>query len=292
MGLENRLWFADAPDSGQEHWSQPPALECNIGGHIEEGVTYEEPNFDCGGEIGTVGEGARVNYQLGAVWRRWKAGMTPILGYTPPGEWAWVVHDREEDKTFFDVNPLVYTFETSSWGLDPDGPTWNPECQDRECDCDERVLDYLGTESYHVNLSTYWWLEWSLRWDEYVCADQEWGDCECRESEPINAPHEPCPLPPGVECDGWYGRTAKCDRWGWTSVQDPSQWCDHPSPYNENWCIFDLRLLGFDPVREWTGVVVAGADGNGNRCGSWTDRWPHYIPIPVIEIQPVGTGWQ
>jgi hypothetical protein len=54
------------------------------------------------------------------------------------------------------------------------------------------------------------------------------------------------------------------------------------------WCMYDMRLLGRYPLEYGTGVVVAGANPDGTRCGSWIDRWSHYIPVPVIEIQPVG----
>jgi hypothetical protein len=199
-------------------------------------------------------------------------------------EVTWVVEDREWNggDTMYVGYEICHTYQTSSWGLPADGPTWNPECQERTCDCDERVSDYLGTESYHVKVETWWWPEYTFRHDEYVCAGKEWSDCACYSEEPHwTVEHRSCSAPPGI-CiqDGeWYGQIGRCDGWKWKQVQD-------------EWTKYDLTKLGLrDPLMGWTGVTVAGADTAGNRCGEYTDRWPCYVPIPILELQPVGVGW-
>jgi hypothetical protein len=279
VGQPNCLWYLGSSDA--EDWSEDVAAPCP---NAAPGVRHDEPSFDCGnGEI--AGEGTEANYQVGGAWRQWRSGDDPVLGYTPPGEMAWQIHDREwNGGTVVDTNPSVcYTFETSSYGLDELGPQWNPDCQDEECTCDERVLDYLGAESYMVDLITYWYPEYSFRWDEYVCTSFEWSDCGCHGTgKPLFAPTRDCTAPPGI-CIGegeWYGKIGQCEEWGWVRRQEP-------------WEIYDLREYGFGtPVYPWTAVNVAGADSDGTRCGSWVDRWPCYIPIPVLELQPQGTGWE
>ncbi len=271
VGVPNCFWYQGANDL--EKWSEEKALPCS---GIDYGARYNSRRYNCGGETGRVTEGAKVNYQIGVAWRHWDQSDGPILGHTPVDEVAWVIKDREwnggtQMRTGYE---MCYTFETSSFGLGEDGPVWNPECQDRECTCDERVLSWLGEESYHVNVETWWWPEYSMRYDEYYCTDREtycehrpgWGTAGCDDNgDGINDPDT-------VE-------RSVCKEWGWRNVQDA-------------WEIYDLTQMGMgSPLVGSTAVVVAGADSDGVRCSEYTDAWPCYIPVPVLELQPVGPGW-
>jgi hypothetical protein len=268
VGYPNRFWYLGAGDV--EAWSEEKALECS---GIDYGKEYDSNTFDCGGSVGNVTADAQVNYQLGAAWRHWTPAAGAIFGQTPPAEQLWTVHDRPEnggDRAFLDPS-ISYVFETSSWGQPADGPSWNPECQDRTCSYDERTLNLRDTESYHVNVQTFWWPEYNFRYDEYHCTSTKtecqsrpgWGAAEC-----------------DLDGDGSNDPDTKsrsyCNGWGWRRR-------------TEGWTKYDLRDLGADPLVPWGGVRVAGADENGNRQGSWIGAWGSYIPVPVIEVQPVGT---
>ncbi|MCP4643226.1 MAG: hypothetical protein GY851_22455, partial [bacterium] len=158
VSIENCLWYEGAQDV--EAFSAEKALPCES---VNYNRTYDNSVYDCGGETGQVTEDAQVNHQVGAAWRQWRMGDDPVFGYTPMHEVTWVVEDREWNggDTMYVGNEMCHIYQTSSWGLPADGPTWNPECQDRTCDCDERVADYLGTESYHVKVETWWWPEYT-----------------------------------------------------------------------------------------------------------------------------------
>jgi hypothetical protein len=268
VGYPNRFWYLGAGDV--EAWSEEKALECS---GIDYGRKYDSNTFDCGGSVGNVTANANVNYQLGAAWRHWTPAAGAIFGQTPPSEQLWTVHDRPEnggDRAFLDPS-ISYVFETSSWGQPADGPSWNPECQDRTCSYDERILNLRDTESYHVNVQTFWWPEYNFRYDEYHCTSTKtecqsrpgWGAAEC-----------------DLDGDGSNDPDTKsrsyCNGWGWRRR-------------TEGWTKYDLRMLGADPLVPWGAVRVAGADENGNRQGSWIGAWGSYIPVPVIEVQPVGT---
>ncbi len=275
VSIPNCFWYLGNLDV--ENWSDE-AESCP---NAADGVTSGDSTFDCGN--GTIAsEGAQVNYQVGAAWRQWREGGDPVFGYVPPHEVTWVFHDREwngGEKMLIGYD-VCYTFETSSWGLEEIGPVWNPECQESACyDCDDRVLSYLGEESYQVNVNTFWWPEYSFKHLEYGCSDMEWDNCGCYSEEPHwTTEHRGCSAPPGI-CigeDEWYGQTGHCDEWEWTEVQD-------------GWMPYNLKALGFgNPMLPSVGVVVAGADSEGNQCGEFTDRWPCYIPVPIIELQPAG----
>jgi hypothetical protein len=281
-GLRNYFWYLGGGDV--EKWSDE-CVPCDL---AAAGVTHDEPFFDCDGNgDGDVGEGAMVKYQIGVAWRQWNVGDGAVFAgaSTPPSEYSWVVHDREKNggtQFFFNVNPLMYIFETSSYGLPPDGPTWKPECQDADppCDCDERTLDTRGAEAYDVNINTYWWPEWNVKWLQYECSHQE------------------------GECQSWPGfGTAACDLDGdgandpdtkWVTECDEWQWRQH----NQGWEKYDIReapLNAPSPYVPWSSAIVGGADSEGNRCtftiggSGWIDSVN--IPVPVIEIQPVGVGW-
>ena len=117
VGLETRFWIEGADDAAL--FSEEKALPCP---GAEAHGNYDQSTFNCGGEVGTVSEGAKVNYQVGAAWRRWRQGTGAILGDVPPRgqEYAWVVNDRDfngGEQTFYG-DFLQYTFETSSFGMD------------------------------------------------------------------------------------------------------------------------------------------------------------------------------
>jgi hypothetical protein len=278
VGEPNCFWYPGGVD-GNENWSDT-AIPCQ---GVDYGATYDEDTYDCGGDTGQVGQGAKVNYQIGVAWRRWKQSDGPYMGFSPPAEFSWVIEDREwNGGTTMRTGPSTcYTFETSSYGLEDYGPVWNPDCQEETCDCDERVLDYLGAESYRVNFQTWWYPEWTIRYDNYYCSEIEWGDCGCFEKEPKNVKNRrSCTAPPGIciQEGEWYGKLGHCVEWKWRRKQDA-------------WTPYDLRDLGFaNPLLGSTNVVVAGADAGGAQCGEFTDRWPCYIPVPVIELQPVAPG--
>ncbi|MCP4589113.1 MAG: hypothetical protein GY842_00070, partial [bacterium] len=157
VGMENCFWYLGNADN--EKWSEE-ALECP---DAADGVTHDSSVFECGDGT-TVAEGATANYQIGVAWRQWRAGSDPVFGQTPPDEITWVFQDREwngGETMKFGPN-VCYTFETSSFGLEEFGPVWNPECQEEQCsDCDDRILDYLGSPSYQVNATTFWWPEYT-----------------------------------------------------------------------------------------------------------------------------------
>ncbi len=239
-------------------------------------MVSEDLYFDCGNDS-TATEGAKVDWQVGVAWRRWKEGDEPIFGRTPPAGIAWVFRDRDfngGDKMLTGKN-VCYTFETSSYGLNEIGPVWNPECQERVCDCDERVQSWLGAESYHVTVETFWYPEWNIKHLEYVCSRMEWSDCFCRASAPIGQPHHTC----DADCpEGEQGyEVGHCEEWKWVER-------------DEGWEKYNLLSLGFaNPYVAASATNVAGADAEGNMCTSdFTDAWPCYIPVPVIEIQPAG----
>ncbi len=144
---------------------------------------------------------------------------------------------------------------------------------------DDRVLSYLGEESYRVNVNTFWWPEYSFKHLKYKCSNTKWSKCGCYSEEPHwSTKHRGCSSPPGIYTgeDEWYGQMGRCDEWKWTKVQDA-------------WTPYNLRALGYgNPLLPSVGVVVAGADPDGTKCGEFTDRWPCYVPVPVIELQPAG----
>ncbi len=291
VGLETRFWIEGADDAAL--FSEDKALPCP---GAEAHGTYDQNTYNCGGEVGTVTEGAKVNYQVGAAWRRWRQGTGTILGDVPPygQEYAWVVRDRDwngGEQTFYGEF-LRYTFETSSAELDEIGPVWNPACQDEDCSCDERVLEYLGGEAYSVTPLTYWWPEYTFRYDEYVCTHQEWSNCFGRDTAPIGQVTQHCGSSHCAEGVGWCGRVSTCEEWGWRQRTNPLDYCP-PGKERGDWCIYDMKELFGRPSSfvPYAHHVVAGANAVGEQCGSFTDKYPCYVPVPCIEVQPEGTGW-
>ena len=296
-GLPNHFWYSKP--SEPEKWSGE-CVPCNTDGNLHE----EEP-YDCGGGTGTVMEGARVNFQVGVAWRQWSASDGTVFpgASTPLAESVWVVHDREWNggTRFIPGSTLEYIFETSSYYnpdnpgpiLPDDGPTWNPACQEKDCDCDERTLDTRGTESYHVGIQTFWWPEWSFRYDEYVCKVYDvrcesrpgWGAAEC-----------------DLDGDGSNDADTKsrriCEAWGWNhdvvDLHVSEYGIDCPRGMEKGgWCRYDVRKYGASsPYVPWSSAIVAGANPDGSKCtqyigggSGWIDSGT--VPVPIIEIQPV-----
>ncbi len=282
------LFVATAP-TRVEQFSDSRAIPCD---GIDYNTEYTSDTFTCSN--GTqVTEGGRVNWRIGVAWQRWTRGAGAVFGQAPGDEFTWVIPDRawnggEKVYTSGPNEPLQYTFETSSWGLPQNGPLWNPECQERDCSCDERVQSYTGMEAYQVRLQTWWWPEWTLNFDQYVCARQEWSDCFCRpEGEPVGIPHQSCGNKP-PSCTGWWGQVETCQAWKWENKTDATVLgfgCDAPGAVG-GWCKYDLRRLGLQPLVGWNGVQTAGANPDGSLCGSYHD-YGGIVPVPVIEIQPV-----
>lgn len=309
-GLETSFWYAGASDV--EQFSADKALACS---GISYSATYTQPTYHCGNPpqyAGVVREGARVNYQIGVAWRQWKRGEGAIFGRYPLDEAVWTIPDREWNggMKVFGVGKnerLGYTFETSSWipgeGMTPGqqdycaehdcesgialGPQWNSYCDDHDCRCSERVSDPLGSPAYAVALTTFWWPEYTFRFDEYYCVHWRswcevrpgWGTAACdADGDGVNDPDTVGHL--------------ECDQWKWRNKTEPLG-CSTINP-KTGWCMYDLRQLGRDPLVTSNKVTVAGAFPDGSRCAPgnvdccpWYDRWPYYVPVPVIEIQPV-----
>ena len=98
---------------------------------------HDSSDYDCGSPVGTVGEGAQVNFQLGVAWRRY-TGSDPGFGLTPPFVSAINLNDRANTggSQFIPVSPgqcVQHTYQTSSYGLPETFPPWNTACQDRTC---------------------------------------------------------------------------------------------------------------------------------------------------------------
>jgi hypothetical protein len=100
-------------------------------------------------------------------------------------------------------------------------------------------------------------------------------------------PSRPCDHDGDGQDDPGYYQEQTCSAWRWRRVTEPVGCAPARLNPDTGWCRYDLRDLGGDPLAGSTGVIVAGADTSGVRQGSWTDRWPHYIPVPVLEVQPV-----
>ena len=272
VAYPTKLWFAGASDV--EAWSEK-ALACNV----DYGATYTDPsNFpSCAAVGGQVGEGTRVNYQVGAAWRRWDASQGAIFGFHPPYEVGWSIPDRDFNGGTQQKygQSVVYTFETSSWGLTENGPAWNPACQETECGCDARVQGW-DAPAYQVVLTTWWYPQYNFRYDEFYCSSRGWSACQCYgpDGRPDNL--RGCGDPPAGICigdDEVWGQHPVCDAWKWRSVED-------------GWQTYDLSQVGYRPVIPWYLARQAGADPNGSQCGSYGPT-SGSVAVPVIEVQPV-----
>jgi len=267
---------------------------------IDYNAEYSSSTFTCanGAQFTT---GGIANIRIGVAWQRWTRGAGRIFGMLPPDEFVLLIPDRPWNGGDRLIRlgageRTTYTFETSSWGLPENGPTWNPECQDRYCSCDERVQSHGGTPAYQVELWSYWWPEWTFSFDRYVCARKEcrWGPCMCYPDEQYGGCERrecgdrPADCPPPK----WWGQVKEevCVAWKWEKVTDATAFgwqCDEAGAVS-GWCKYDLRKLGRQPLVTWKGVQMAGADPNGNRCGSYHSYGNGQVaPVPVIESQPV-----
>lgn len=269
VGLETQLCFVSAP-SDVEKFSATKAVPCNASGQSNQST------WQCGGATGEVSEGARVNYQLGVAWRRF-TGSDPGYGTTPPFRSALKLDDRDFNggSKVVPLDPgqcTAYTYQTSSFGLDKTGEVWNPACQDRECAYTERTLAVQRSceacaactcadcaPAYDAFIQTWWWPEWTWRYDEYVCVHQE-TSCE--------------PDPTGQHsCGGQPNmRTVRtCDRWGWRPVTEP-------------WTLYDVRRQGLPLPYLGSGLTNAAGMSPAHQV---LTPFQYSPSVPVIEIQPV-----
>lgn len=277
VGLETQFCFVSAPDS-LEQFSTQKAVPCNV-----DRGEHTDGNFNCGAPTGEVGEGGRTNYQLGVAWRRY-TGSDPGFGTVPPFRSALSLDDREWNggSRLIMLDPgqcTAHTYETTSWGLPETGEAWNPACQNRLCEYTERTLpvnrsceacDACTCEgcypAYNAAVQTWWWPEWTWRYDEYKCVRSEPDDCFYD------------PNPGGRRCShgahageaGWK-ETVSCVAWRWENVIEP-------------WRQYDLRRQGLP-------LPYVGS-GRTSAAGMTPERQVmtpfQYSPsVPVIEVQPV-----
>jgi len=270
VGLPTQFWFRGGADV--EAFSTNVALPCTV----DYGATYviADNNLpSCPAPVGEAGEGTRVNYQLGVAWRRWKATTGPIFGFQPAQEVEWHIPDRAwNGGTRYAAGYYVaHTFETSSWGLEANGPAWNSTCQDRDCSCNERVAGW-SAEAYQVGVTTWWYPQYTFRYDEMYCSRRERTPCYCFPHEPVWEPsRQSCGTQPG--CTGWYGSVDECTELKWRRITEP-------------WATYDLTKLGYQSIIPWYLVRQAGATTSGQQCGDYGPTGGS-VPVPVIEVQPV-----
>jgi len=246
--------------------------------------------------------------------REWNGGTQTLYGHNVEYVFrttSWLPDPDKDPPRYCDDHDCTS-------GLGWDGPTWNNECQDARfpCDCDERVVAY-DTPAYHVQMITQWYPEYTFRYDEYYCAETtlEWtGGFFCRaEADPgagyreatwETACGDNSSIPPTyggglcpagscwadetTSCSGWCGEGSRevCSSWRWRQVTEPWRRCD-------------LTLIGADsPVIASSKVVVAGGSSVFSTGGNWINMLPcgsfgavrNYIPVPIIELQPVGAN--
>ncbi len=279
VGLPTQIWYTGEP-SRAEAFSAGKAFPCAVDHGASYGSLGAVP--DCPSPVGRPAEGTHVNLQLGVAWQRWQSGDSGIYGYTPPYDALITLDDRTWNEADAAQGPyLSHVFETSSFGLTANGPRWNPACQDRECTCDERVMAW-DAPAYQGGVQTWWYPEWTWIYDELQCTRQDWGDCFWRESAPIGVNHRGCRSGDHAGEANWY-QISSCAEYRWRTVTGPLSDC--PGEQQGAWCLYDLHALGYNPVVPWAGVQTAGADGRGNRCGSFSPG----LSIPVIELQSVLT---
>jgi hypothetical protein len=257
VGLPNDFKFVSAPD-GVEKFSAVKALPCNV-----DRRDHEDSSFNCGNPNGDVGEGAQVNYQLGVAWRRY-AGSDPGFGTQPPFISALVLEDRSwnNGNRLIQILPgqtIQHTYQTSSYGLSHDFPAWNPACQNRACSYAERTLPDQSVPAYSAVIQTWWWPEWTFRYDEYQCGHKVKVCVASVKSTDT--------------CDGvaFQKEVRECDRWHWVNMTDP-------------WMLYDARQQGLPlPYVGSNRTNFAGM----NPGGVVQTPFDYPASVPVIEIQPV-----
>jgi hypothetical protein len=273
VGLPTKIWYTGAPNR-VEAFSAGKAYPCNV----DRGAAYADRDDvpACPAPVGQPGEGTRVNLQLGVAWQRWRQGDSPIYGYRPPYESLIAVEDRSwNGGGAAEGAYLEHTFETSSYDLPANGPRWNPPCQERDCSCDERVAGW-DMPSYQGSVQTWWYPQWTWRYDELQCSRREWSPCFYRAEPPVGISSRNCSDP------GWY-QIEECTEWRWRSITNPLFGC--PGERQGAWCLYDLSLLGHNKAVSWAAAQTAGADASGIQCGSFGAG----LHIPVIELQSVLT---
>jgi hypothetical protein len=271
VGLPTQIWYTGYPQR-VEAFSQGRAFPCTV----DRGRTYDDLDDvpACPAPVGDPTEGSRVNLRLGVAWQRWRAGEPGIYGYRPPHEVLISVDDRTWNSAGAAAGPyLEHTFETSSYGLPANGPRWNPACQDRDCACDERVSGW-DMPAYQGSVQTWWYPQWTWRYDELQCTRREWSPCFYRAERPVGIPVRDCP-------DIDHYQIEECTEWRWRTLTAPLFGC--PGEQQGAWCVYDLRPLGYNRMVPWAAAQTAGADASGVPCGSFTPG----LAIPVIELQSV-----
>ncbi len=271
VGLPATLWYTGAPNR-VEQFSAGRAFPCAV----DQGAGYSDLGDipACPAPVGQPAEGTRVNWQLGVAWQRWQTGSPAVYGYTPPYEALITVEDRAWNASgAAEGYVLQHTFETSSYSLTANGPRWNPACQERDCTCDERVLAW-DMPAYQGGVQTWWYPQWTWRYDELQCTRREWSPCFYRAERPLGITYRDCPDPD-------YYQIEVCAEWRWRTVTGPLTGC--PGEQQGAWCLYDLSVLGYNKMTPWAAVETAGADASGNRCGSFTPG----LAIPVIEAQSI-----
>jgi len=278
VGLPTKIWYTGAPNR-VEAFSAGKAFPCNVDYGAAYSSTGDVPA--CPSPVGQPAEGTRVNLQLGAAWQRWTQGAAGIYGFTPPYESLISVGDRAWNGggNTMEGPYLEHTFQTSSYGLTANGPRWNPACQDRDCTCDERVLAW-DMPAYQGGVQTWWYPQWTWKYDELQCTRREWGDCFYRAEPPLGISARGCSSGEHAGEDDWY-QLEQCVEWRWRNVTGSLFGCS--GEQQGAWCAYDLRKLGFQPMVTWAAAETAGADASGVQCGSFTPG----LAIPVIEVQAV-----
>ena len=268
VGLPTQFCFASAPDS-VEKFSAAKACPA-----MPAANRLTRPG-SAAAQTGDVGEGGRVNYQLGVAWRRF-TGSDPGYGTTPPFRSALNLDDRSWNggSQVIPLDPgqcTAHTYETSSYGLPTTGEVWNPVCQDQTCAYPDRTLAVNRScpaceactcpncsPAYSAFIQTWWWPEWTFKYDEYVCVHKT-DDCEAGR--------------PTDTCNGVAGQkhVRTCDRWGWRPVTEP-------------WTKYDARRQGL-PL-PYLGSSRTNAAGMTPEQQVMT-LFQYSPSVPVIEVQPV-----
>jgi hypothetical protein len=279
VGLPTKIWYTGEPNRA-EAFSAGRAYPCAVDHGAAYGDLDDVPA--CPPPVGAPDEGTRVNLQLGVAWQRWRQGSPAVYGYTPPYASLITVDDREWNISGATQGAfLEHTFETSSYGLTANGPRWNPACQERDCACDERVAAW-DAPAYQGGVQTWWYPQWTWRYDELQCTRRSWDDCFWRDSAPLGGGYRGCASGDHAGEANWYQRQ-RCSEWRWRAQTGPLFGCS--GEQQGAWCVYDLRRLGSTPVLSWAAAQTAGADAAGSRCGSFTPG----LAIPVIELQSVLT---
>jgi len=279
VGLPTQIWYTGGP-SRAEAFSAGKAFPCAV----DHGAAYADLGDvpGCPLPAGQPSEGTRANLQLGVAWERWQSGGPAVYGYIPPYAELITVDDRAwNSASAVQGTYLSHVFETSSYGLTANGPRWNPECQDRDCACDERVIGW-DAPSYQGGVQTWWYPQWTWKYDELQCTRQDWGDCFWRESAPIGVPHRGCGSGDHAGEANWY-QLPRCAEYRWRALTGPLFGC--PGEQQGAWCVYDLSLLGHNKLVPWSAAQTAGATESGTQCGSFGPG----LPIPVIELQSILT---